>query len=94
MIALASPWKIITGLARDYGARIEVVSIDVPLDVALWRNREREAQVPEAVMENLARKREPVMPDEAHFLLSCEASGLLRPIFGAERENRAAALEF
>ena len=68
----------IVGLARDYDARIEAICIDVPLGVALARNARRADPVPDRIMEKLARKREPVLADEAHDILSCDQHGELR----------------
>ncbi|WP_433211901.1 AAA family ATPase [Dactylosporangium sp. CS-047395] len=54
------------GLAADYGARVEVVSVEAPPDVVHRRNRERGRTVPPAVIDRLARRWEPPDPTEAH----------------------------
>lgn len=69
-------------LVLDYDGSIEAVSLDVPLDIVRRRNREREASVPEAVIRELERKREPVTVSEAHLLWSIGADGERRPVFG------------
>lgn len=69
----------IVGLARDYDARIEAISMDVPLHVAMARNARRPDPVPDRIMVKLAKKREPVLADEAHDVLSCDQYGELRP---------------
>jgi len=53
-------------LFLGYGARVRVVYVDAPPDLALRRNRERERSVPESVVLRLAGKLE--LPDltEAH----------------------------
>ncbi len=53
-------------LARAYGARVEIVYIEVPPQRLTRQNRDREAVVPQAVLENLIRKLEPPEPWEAH----------------------------
>jgi hypothetical protein len=68
--------------ARDYNAHIEAISQYVPLSVAHERIRGRRYEVHEKVIEKLALKREPIMPDEAHELWSCNANGDLTPLFG------------
>ena len=40
-------------LAREYGALVTAVVFDVPLEVALERNRQRERTVPENVLHNM-----------------------------------------
>ncbi|WP_433053523.1 AAA family ATPase [Dactylosporangium sp. CS-033363] len=54
------------GLAADYGARVEVVSVEAPPDVVHRRNRERARTVPPAVIDRMARRWEPPDPTEAH----------------------------
>ena len=66
----------IVGLSRDYDALVTIVSLDVPLHVALDRNRGRENPVPDHVIHDLAGRREPVMPDEAHAVTSLGQDGL------------------
>ena len=76
----------IAGLARDYGAVIEAVSLDVPLDVAVTRNARRQNPVPQKIIDKLAAKREPVLADEAHRVWSAGADGELRPcLYGMVR---------
>lgn len=65
----------VTRLALDYDARIKAVSIDIPFDSVLQRNRGRTNPVPDAVLRKMAMKREPVMADEAHEIVSIDASG-------------------
>jgi predicted kinase len=74
----------ICGLALDYDARIEAVSIDVPLGTALARNAGRETPVPAPAILRLAAKREPIGADEVHVLWSTSDGVELRPVFGAE----------
>jgi predicted kinase len=74
----------ICGLAVDYGARIEAISIDVPLGVALARNAGRADPVPEGVIRKLAMKREPIGADEAHRLWTTADGAELVPVFGGE----------
>jgi len=76
----------IIGLARDYDYLVEAVSIDVPLSVACERNARREKMVPAPVMEKLGRKRDPILPDEAHVLWSLDADSGFRPLFGRDEE--------
>lgn len=72
----------IIGLARDYDYVIEGVSLDIPLDVAKARNRQRDRAVPDAVMDKLGRKREPIMTDEVHALQSICEDGVAKRVFG------------
>ncbi|MCW3783025.1 AAA family ATPase [Defluviimonas salinarum] len=72
----------ITGLARDYDARIEAVSLDVPLTLAKSRNAQRSEPVPDRVIEKLGTKREAIMPDEVHALWTAGPDLNLRPVFG------------
>lgn len=53
-------------LFADYGARIEVVSLEPPLPEILSRNARRTNPVPERVILRLADKLEPPTPAEAH----------------------------
>lgn len=73
----------IIGLARDYDYFIEGVSIDIPLETAKSRNRQRDRAVPDAVMDKLGRKREPIISDEVHALTSINYLGEASPVFGA-----------
>ncbi|MEU7868137.1 AAA family ATPase [Dactylosporangium sp. NPDC049140] len=54
------------GLAADYGARVEVVSVEAPPDVVHRRNRARARTVPAAVIDRMAGRWEPPDPTEAH----------------------------
>jgi predicted kinase len=76
--------KIIS-LGRDYDARVDAISIDIPLETARARNRARPEPVPDAVIDKLARKREPVMPAEVHGLWSVGEGLEMRRIFGGDR---------
>lgn len=71
----------IVGLCRDYDARVKIISLDVLLLTAFDRNRERDAPVPDEILLRLAQKREPVGPEEAHELLSIDASGREENVF-------------
>lgn len=51
-------------LAREKGCRVEAVWFDVPLEACLERNRNRERQVPEDVMREMARTLEPPTEEE------------------------------
>jgi len=79
----------IIGLARDYDYFIEGVSIDIPLREAMRRNRERDRAVPDAVMEKLGRKREPIITDEIHRLTSIDVEGNLTLVFGELEDEPA-----
>lgn len=72
----------IIGLARDYDYFIEGVSIDIPMEAAKSRNRQRDRAVPDAVMDKLGRKRDPIISDEVHALTSINYLGEASPIFG------------
>ncbi|PTX52639.1 putative kinase [Gemmobacter caeni] len=66
----------IVGLARDYDASVQIVSLDVPTRIAMERNRGRgENAVPDQVITHLALKREPPTAEEAHDILSVNSSG-------------------
>lgn len=56
-------------LFADYGARIEIVYLEPPLETVLRQNRQRPNPVPERVIRNLADKCEPPGWDEAHTIL-------------------------
>ncbi|MGQ0844872.1 MAG: AAA family ATPase [Sporichthyaceae bacterium] len=58
--------RLCIGLAADYRARIEVVSLEAPPAVLRARNRARPAPVPDAVIDRLVRKWETPDPTEAH----------------------------
>ncbi len=53
-------------LLRDYGARIEIVYLEVSPDRLRRQNRDRHDAVPDAVIDHLARKLEPPEMWEAH----------------------------
>ncbi|MBY6161591.1 AAA family ATPase [Mameliella alba] len=53
-------------LARAYGARVEIVYLEVPPDRLARQNRDRHGVVPQAVMDSLIRKLEPPEAWEAH----------------------------
>ncbi|HEY8379467.1 MAG TPA: AAA family ATPase [Nannocystis sp.] len=53
-------------LCRDYGARVRIVFLDTPYRRLLRQNREREAQVPVAVIERMLARWEPPDLTEAH----------------------------
>ncbi len=53
-------------LLRDYGARIEIVYLEVSPDRLRRQNRDRPDAVPDAVIDHLARKLEPPEMWEAH----------------------------
>ena len=53
-------------LLRAYGARIEIVYLEAPPDRLKRQNAARDASVPEAVVDRLARRLEPPEPWEAH----------------------------
>jgi predicted kinase len=72
----------IIGLARDYDYRVDAISIDIPLSVAKARNKERERAIPDAVMDKLGRKRDPIISDEVHTLWSVDENSEIETIFG------------
>lgn len=53
-------------LLRDYGARIEVIYVEVPPDQLRSQNRNRPDMVPDAVIDHLLRKLEPPQMWEVH----------------------------
>lgn len=53
-------------LFAAYGARVEIVYLEPPLDTLRQQNREREAAVPESVMARLLKKLEVPTAAEAH----------------------------
>ncbi|WP_432833138.1 AAA family ATPase [Dactylosporangium sp. CA-092794] len=53
-------------LAADYGARVEVVSVEAPPDVVHRRNGARTRPVPNAIIERMVERWEPPDPTEAH----------------------------
>ncbi|TWT92436.1 AAA family ATPase [Stieleria varia] len=55
-----------TGLFADYNAQIHLVYLEPPLSVLLRQNRNREAAVPESVIQKLAAKVEPPTWLEGH----------------------------
>jgi predicted kinase len=74
-------------LARDYDARIDAVSIDVPLSVAKARNSGRQNPLPDAAIDALANKREPICVTETHALYSVNEHLELERIFGVEQDR-------
>jgi len=62
----ASRREKIIRMARDYDAHVAIHAIEPPYATILRQNRQREHMVPEAVIENLARKWEPPSILEAH----------------------------
>jgi len=64
-------------IAHEAGAAAEAVFFDVPLEVCLARNRERERRVPEDVIEAMARALEPPAPEEGFDrILRVDAEGV------------------
>jgi putative nucleotidyltransferase with HDIG domain len=61
-------------LLLDYGARVRIVYLDAPPELALRRNRQRPAPVPESVIVRLAEKAEPPDLTEAHRVEIVDAS--------------------
>ncbi|MEC3895688.1 AAA family ATPase [Nocardiopsis sp. LDBS1602] len=59
----------VIGLAADYRARVEIVSLEAPPEVLRARMARREAPVPPSVVERLIRRWECPDPTEAHRLL-------------------------
>jgi putative nucleotidyltransferase with HDIG domain len=55
-------------LLRDYGARIEIVYVEVSPNQLRRQNRDRPDAVPDAVIDHLARKLEPPKMWEAHLV--------------------------
>jgi len=60
-------------LFHTYGARTHVIYLHVPVQQALERNRQREARVPEGVIEELMRKLEVPSLTEAHRVTVVES---------------------
>lgn len=54
------------GMCSDYGARVRLVYIEAPWPTLLRQNMQREARVPERVLQRLAEKLEVPEPFEAH----------------------------
>jgi predicted kinase len=61
-----TPWerRPYIRMAQLYGASVEAVYFEVPLEVCRQRNLVRERNVPEDVMERFARKLVPPVPEE------------------------------
>ncbi|MEP3636937.1 MAG: AAA family ATPase [Paracoccaceae bacterium] len=57
-------------LLRDYGARFEIIYVEVSPDQLYRQNRDRSDAVPNAVIHRLTRKLEPPEPWEAHQVLT------------------------
>lgn len=53
-------------LCADYGARVEIVSVEAPPSVVRDRNRARSSPVPDAVLDKLVGRWETPDPTEAH----------------------------
>jgi predicted kinase len=66
---------ILTRLAIEHDALIEIVSMDVPLEQAVAGNRMKASPVPEDVLRAMAQEREPAIADEAHRLISIDKHG-------------------
>jgi predicted kinase len=56
-------------LAMDYGARVQIVNFETPMNQLLIQNRQRPDYVPEDVIMKMLRKWEPAGPMEAHSIL-------------------------
>lgn len=56
-------------LLRDYGAKIELVYVEVGPERLIWQNQNRPDAVPNAVLDHLARKLEPPEAWEAHLII-------------------------
>jgi predicted kinase len=54
------------GLCADYGARVEIVSVEAAPDALRARNRARDHSVPDAVIDRLVSRWETPDPTEAH----------------------------
>ncbi len=54
----------IIALARRYNARVRIIWIDCPLELAIRRNFQRKRQVPAHVIRRMHREFEPPSPDE------------------------------
>ena len=65
----------IVGLSRDYDAHVTIMSHDLPLPVARERNLSRPDPVPDIILNRLAQRREPPLPDEAHALIGVNEGG-------------------
>lgn len=73
----------IVGIALDYDAKVEAHALDVPLAVAMERNRKRPDPVPDLVIAKIAAKREPIGADEAHEVWSWDLDQIPRQILSA-----------
>lgn len=74
----------IIGLARDYDAVVEAVSLDIPFDEVMRRNKSRgDRAVPDAVMERLSRKRDAIVGNEAHAVWSVNQNMETELVLGA-----------
>lgn len=58
----------VIGLCRSYDAHVSVIAFDKPLKTILTQNKQRDRNVPEDVIKDLARKWEPPFATEAHSL--------------------------
>ena len=61
-------------LFADYGACIELVYLEPPIDTILNQNRDRRSAVPESIIRRLANKCEPPTWLECHRLVMIEDS--------------------
>lgn len=73
--------KVIS-LLRDYNARVRIVYLEAPRDVLRKQNAERDASVPEAVIERFLAKLEPPKDWEAH-----EVVRVIRNAVAPKRKN-------
>jgi predicted kinase len=62
-------------LAQLYGADIEALFFDTPLEVCLERNRNRDRVVPEAALRDLARRLRPPKPSEGFTQIKSGTDG-------------------
>lgn len=77
----------IVGLSMDYDSRVQIISLDIPANLAIERNRGRgDKAVPDQVIAALARRREPPGPDEAHDLISLDSEGNTLYLLGKESD--------
>ncbi|MFW6284678.1 MAG: AAA family ATPase [Desulfosalsimonas sp.] len=56
-------------MAREAGYQVRIVYFEVPLEVCRQRNRDRSEPVPEAVLDDFARRMEPPEADEADCVI-------------------------
>jgi len=77
-------------LLRDYNARIRIVYLEASPGDVISRNRNRDASVPESVIEKLARKLEPPYPHEGHTV-EWHSDGIPVAIFGTPLAAKVSA---